>query len=69
MVSSNCLRGGACETALARLGYHQRNAPLGLTGRGKRGQLVGIHRVSLGHLFDIMNLPLALTQPKSWSGS
>lgn len=49
--------------------YHQRKAPLEPTGRGKRGQLIGVNCVSLGHVLGIMNLPSALTQPKSWSGS
>lgn len=30
---------------------------MALTGRGKRGQLVGIHCGSLEYLFGIMNLP------------
>lgn len=39
---------------------HRGKAPLEPTGRRKRGQLIGINCVSLGHLLGILNLPLAL---------
>lgn len=64
IMESNSLKHRAVQELW--LDWHcRRKALLDQTGRGKRGQIIGINCVSLWHL----NLPLAWIQPESWSGS